>query len=59
MRDSSDYYECIIVHAGNLLIASNKLERIVSTLLNDYKFRLKGTGSIKYYLGCDFFRDEN
>jgi hypothetical protein len=27
-------------------------------LTEDYKFKLKGTGPIKFHLGCDFFRDE-
>ena len=26
-------------------------------MLEDCKFKLKGTGPIKYYLGSDFFRD--
>ena len=26
-------------------------------LMNDYDFKLKGTGRVTYHLGCDFFRD--
>ena len=38
----------------NLLIASKDPESFVKCLLEDYKFKLKGTGSIKHHLGCDF-----
>ena len=27
--------------------------------MEEYKFKLKGTGPISYHLGCDFFRDED
>ena len=41
----------------DLLIASKDLESIVKCLLDDHKFKLKGTSPIKYHLDCDFFRD--
>ena len=57
MRDYRGYYECVAVCVEDVLIASKDPESIVKCLLEDHKFKLKGAGSIKYYLGCDFFRD--
>jgi hypothetical protein len=31
----------------------------MDALVNDYKFKLKGTGPVEFHLGCDFFRDED
>ena len=59
MRDCSDYCKYITVHAGNLLIVLKDPQIIIQTLLTKYKFKLKGIGTISYYLGCNFFRDNN
>ena len=45
------------MYVDNLLITSKDQESIVKCLLDDYELKLKGTGPIKYHLGCDFFRD--
>lgn len=58
MRDKGDHYEYIGVYVDDLLIASKNPQAIVDTLMNDHKFKLKGTGPISFHLGCDFFRDE-
>ena len=52
------HYEYITVYIDDLLIASKTLQAIVDLLTNKHKFKLKGTESIKYYLGCDFARDK-
>ena len=31
---------------------------IITLLEEKYNYRLKGIGSISYYLGCDFFKDD-
>ena len=59
MRDKGDHYEYIAVYVDDLTIVSKRPQDIIDTLINDYKFKLKGTGSIEFLLGCDFFRDEN
>ena len=50
--ESSNYYKYITLYIDNLLIASKNPKVIIITLLNKYKFKLKGTGSIKYYIRC-------
>ena len=40
------------------MIASKDPGNLVIILTNKYEFKLKGTGTIKYHLGCNFFRDE-
>jgi hypothetical protein len=31
---------------------------IIRALTEDYNFKIKGTGLIKFHSGCDFFRNE-
>ena len=59
MRRKGDLYEYIGVYVNNLCIVSNKPKEITELLTNTHKFKLKGTGPIKFHLGCDFFRDED
>ena len=58
MRDMDTHYEYIAVYVDDLLIVSKNPKEITDILVNKYKFKLKGTGLIKYHLGCDFYRDE-
>jgi hypothetical protein len=32
---------------------------LVELLVDKYKFKLKGTGSIAFHLGCNFFHDKD
>ena len=59
IKDCGGYYKHIAVYVDDLLIASKDSESIVKCFLEDYKFKLKGTGPIKCYLGCDFFKDSD
>jgi hypothetical protein len=34
-------------------------QELVNLLTNEHNFKLKGTGSIKFHLGCDFFRNDD
>ena len=58
MRDKGDHYEYIAVYVDDLMFASRDPASIVKKLVEDFKFKLKGTGPTEFHLGCDFFRDE-
>jgi hypothetical protein len=58
MHQVDDHYEYIAIYLDDLLIASKDPAAIIRALTEDYKFKLKGTGPIVFYLGCDFFGDE-
>ena len=59
MREKDSLYEYIAVYIDNLAISAKHPKEIIDVLMNRHKFKLKGTGPIKYHLGCDFFRDED
>ena len=58
MRDMDTHHEHIAVCVDDMLIVSKNPKEITDILVNKHKFKLKETGPIKYYLGCDFYRDE-
>jgi hypothetical protein len=43
----------------DLTIAAEDLKAITEVLMSKYKFKLKGTGPISFFLGCDYFRDND
>ena len=58
MRRVDDHYEYIASYVDDLLIASKNPQGIIDALeAKPHKFTLKGTGEVKFHLGCDFFRD--
>ena len=59
MRAAGDIYEYIAVYVDDLAIAAKDPASIVDMLKSKYKFKLKGTGTIHFHLGMDFFRDED
>jgi hypothetical protein len=59
MRQVDDHYEYIAVYVDDLMIASKDPGKLVDTLTNEYKFKLKGSGPVTFHLGCDWFRDED
>ena len=59
MRDKGDHYEYIAVYVDDLLIASKNPSDIIKDLEQKYQFKLKGTGTISFHLGCDFARDQH
>ena len=59
MRKNGDVYEYIAVYVDDLAIAAKSPKEIADTLINKYNFKLKGTEPINFYLGCNFFRDED
>ena len=58
MRENHGVYEYIAVYVDDLAICARDPKEITDALEHKYNFKLKGTGDIKYHLGCDFFRDE-
>ena len=54
-----DYYEYIAVYVDDLAFAMKNPQSLVDRLTSEYKFKLKGTGTICFHLGCDFTRDED
>jgi hypothetical protein len=60
MRDAGDHYEYIACYVDDLMIASKKPNLIIDALeAPPNKFTLKGTGPVKFHLGCDYIRDED
>jgi hypothetical protein len=59
MCEKDGAYEYVGVYVDDLFIVSKNPKAITDTLVDDYKFKLKGTGPVEFHLGCDFFRDED
>ena len=57
LRDFGENYECIYVCVDDLLIASKDLQGVVDALTKKHHSKLKITGPIPCYLGCDVGRD--
>ena len=55
MRNAGDVYEYIAVYVDDLAIAARDPKKITDALVESYKFKLKGTGTISFHLGIDFF----
>jgi hypothetical protein len=58
VRPKNGVYEYIAVYVDDLAIAMADLQQFVDVLEEKHKFKLKGTGTIAFHLGCDFFRDD-
>ena len=59
MRKSGDLWEYVAVYVDDLAFVVQNPEEFIKKLENNYKHKLKGTGSISFHFGCDFFRDKN
>jgi hypothetical protein len=59
MRRNGDVHEYIGVYVDDLAIVAKKPQGIIDELETKHKFKLKGTGSISFHLGMDFFRDSD
>lgn len=57
LRRAGDVYEYIAVYVDDLAMAMTDPAAFTTILQERYNFKLKGTGSITFHLGCDFFRD--
>jgi hypothetical protein len=58
MQKMGYHYEYICVYVDNLIICSKKPSTIIEALEKVHKFKLKGTGSMHFHLGSDYFRDK-
>ena len=59
MCSNHEVYKYIAVYVDDLAIAMADPQSFVDVLELKHKFKLKGTGPIKFHLGCDFFHDED
>ena len=59
MRPTPDKYEYIAVYVDDLAFAMADPDAFVDILEEKHGFKLKGTGTISFHLGCDFFRDDD
>jgi len=60
MRDKGDHYEYIATYVDDLLIASRDPKAITDELIGPrFNLKLKGTGPVKFHLGCDYIREED
>jgi hypothetical protein len=57
MRKAGKVWEYIAVYVDDLAIAMKNPQEFIDRLTNDYKYKLKGTGPIKYHLGLDYHTD--
>jgi hypothetical protein len=51
-----EYYEYILTYVDDCLVVSHEPKRIISTLEDEYKYRLKDVGEPKRYLGAEVGR---
>jgi len=59
LRPNGDIYEYIGVYVDDLAIAAKDPKSITDKLMEQYGFKLKGTGPLTFHLGCDFVRDSD
>ena len=59
MRESNGLWEYVAVYVDDLAFVMRDPEAFVNVLVKKYNYKLKGTGSISFHLGCDFFRDKD
>ena len=59
MRRRGNKCEHIAVCVDDLAAACEDPEVAARTLREKHHFKLKGTGTITFHLGCDFFRDKD
>jgi hypothetical protein len=58
MRPKNGVYEYIAVYVDDLAIAMADRQEFVDVLEKKHKFKLNGTRTIAFHLGCDFFCDD-
>ena len=58
IREKDSLYEYTDVYVYDLAIAVKNSKESNDTIMNKHDFKLKGSGPIKYQLGCDLFRDD-
>jgi hypothetical protein len=56
---NNDVYEYIGVYVDDLAIVAKEPQIVIDKLIDQHKFKLKGTGPMSFHLGCDYARDEH
>jgi Reverse transcriptase (RNA-dependent DNA polymerase) len=59
MREQNKHYEYIGVYVDDLKVTSEDPKSILDQLSNNHNFKLKGMGTISFYLGCGFIYDSD
>ena len=59
MRQPNGLWEYVAVYVDDLAFVMREPKAFTDILMEKYKYKLKGTGSISFHLGCDFFRDKD
>ena len=59
MRKKGDLYEYIGLTVDSLAITEKEPKEIIGELQNRHNFKLKGTVSIAFRFGCDFYCDDD
>lgn len=59
MRHAGDCYEYVAVYVDDLALAMKDPQTFVDELKDKYKFKLKGTGPIKFHLGMDVTEEDD
>ena len=55
---TADCYEYVATYVDDLCIVMKDPEAFLKQLTSDpYNFKLKGSGELKFHLGCGFARD--
>ena len=57
MRRNSDLWEYIATYVDDLAIIMKDPNSFTDLLIDKYRYKLKGVGSITYHLGSDYKRD--
>ena len=58
MKRVDNHYEYVAVYVDDLALAMKEPQTFVDVLKDKYKFKLKGTGPIKFHLGMDITEED-
>ncbi len=59
LEEPKPHYEYVAVYVDDLILASHKPEAIIKELTEQHKLKLKGSGPLTNFLGCDYKRDKD
>ena len=59
MRKSGELWEYVAVYIDSLAFVFYVTQKFINQLTEKYKYKLKGTCSIFFHIGCNVFRDED
>ena len=59
LREMKDKYEYIAIYVDDLLLASDEPHKIIQSLKDKFKLKIKGDGPLEYHLGWDWKLDKD